>query len=123
MRWGSTLGVWAAEGVVAKRAKTEYRWGAPTSPGLAPWAQEGIPGGAGFSRVAADGLLPPTLQGAKPGRAAGLMDYQPQHRFLALLATADGSAVASWGPLSAQGRWVLRWKDKIDRRFLQQFKR
>ena len=61
--------------------------------------------------------------GANPGHNGGLMDYQPQHRFLALLATADGSAVASWGPLSAQGRWVLRWKDKIDRRFLQQFQR
>ena len=59
--------------------------------------------------------------GAKPGHSTGWMDYQPQHRFLALLATADGSAVASWGPLSTQGRWVLRWKDKIDRRFLRQF--
>ena len=61
--------------------------------------------------------------GPRPGSGGGLMDYQPQHRFLALLATADGSAAASWGPLSAHGRWVLRWKDKIDRRFLQQFKR
>ncbi len=60
---GVGQGVWAAEGVEAKRAKTEYRWGAPTSPGLAPWAQEVIPGGAGFSRVAADVLLPPTLLG------------------------------------------------------------
>ncbi len=57
------LGAWAAEGVEAKRAKTDYRRGAPTSPGLAPWAQEVIPGGAGFSRVAADDLLPPTLLG------------------------------------------------------------
>ena len=60
----AALGAWAAEGVEAKRAKTEYRWGAPTSPGLAPWAQEVIPGGAGFSRVAADDLLPPTLLSA-----------------------------------------------------------
>jgi hypothetical protein len=44
--------------------------------------------------------------------------YVPQHRFLALLATADGRAVASWGPLSARGRWVWRWKDHIDRGFL-----
>ena len=58
------LGAWAAEGVEAMRAKTEYRWEAPTSPGLAPWAQEVIPGGAGLSRVAADDLLPPTLLGA-----------------------------------------------------------
>ena len=56
---GRSLRAWAAEGVEAKRAKTEYRWVAPTSPWLAPWAQEVIPGGAGFSRVAADDLLPP----------------------------------------------------------------
>jgi hypothetical protein len=66
-RWGRRrLGAWAAEGVEAKRAKTEYRWGAPTSPGPAPWAQEVIPGGAGFSRVAADDLLPPTFLGRRP---------------------------------------------------------
>ncbi len=72
----AALGAWAAEGVEAKRAKTEYRWGAPTSPGLAPWAREVIPGGAGFSRVAADDLLPPTLLdrcgAAAPRRCAEL---------------------------------------------------
>ena len=47
--------------------------------------------------------------------------YSPQRRFLALLSTADGRAIASWGLLSAQGRWVWRWKDRIDRAFLQRF--
>ncbi len=47
--------------------------------------------------------------------------YSPQRRYLALLATADGRAIASWGPLSAQGHWVWRWKDRIDRAFLQRF--
>lgn len=47
--------------------------------------------------------------------------YSPQRRFLALLATADGRAIASWGRLSAQGRWLWRWKDHIDRAFLQRF--
>lgn len=37
---------------------------------------------------------------------------------LALLNTADGNAIASWGPLGWQGRWVMRWKDRIDRRFI-----
>ncbi len=62
----AALGAWAAEGVEAKRAKTEYRLEAPTSPGLAPWAQEVIPGGAGFSRVAADDILQPMLLGLQP---------------------------------------------------------
>jgi pyridine nucleotide-disulfide oxidoreductase family protein len=48
--------------------------------------------------------------------------YEPQRRFLALLATADGRAVASWGRLSARGRWVWRWKDHIDRSFLNRFR-
>ena len=61
------------------------------------------------------------LAASDSSHPASLVDYQPQHRFLALLATADGRAVASWGPLSTQGRWVLRWKDRIDRRFLRQF--
>ena len=47
--------------------------------------------------------------------------YQPQQRFLALLATADGSAIASWGRWSVRGRWVWRWKDRIDREFLRRF--
>ncbi len=47
--------------------------------------------------------------------------YVPQRRVLALLATADGSAIASWGPLALRGRWVQRWKDRIDGDFLQRF--
>lgn len=54
--------------------------------------------------------------GAGEGRA-----YRPQHRFLALLATGDGSAIASRGPFGASGAWAWRWKDHIDRRFVRRF--
>ena len=47
--------------------------------------------------------------------------YRPQRRYLALLATADGQAIASWGRLSARGRWLWRWKDRIDRAFITRF--
>ena len=50
-----------------------------------------------------------------------LQDYRPQHRFLALLSTADGSAIASRGPFGVRGRWAWRWKDRIDRRFVSRF--
>ncbi len=50
-----------------------------------------------------------------------LQAYQPQRRFLALLSTADARAIATWGPLGAEGAWAWRWKDHIDRRFLNRF--
>lgn len=49
------------------------------------------------------------------------VSYVPQRRFLALLATGDGRAIASRGGLAAEGRWVWRWKDHIDRGFLRRF--
>lgn len=52
--------------------------------------------------------------------AQTLVAYKPQTRALALLNTGDGCAIASWGPLGWQGRWVMRAKDFIDRRFIHQ---
>jgi pyridine nucleotide-disulfide oxidoreductase family protein len=56
-----------------------------------------------------------------PAAAGDLRVHRPQRHFLALLATADGRAIASRGPFGAEGAWAWRWKDRIDRRFLQQF--
>lgn len=50
-----------------------------------------------------------------------LHHYQPQRRFLSLLALGKREAVAERGPLWASGAWVWRWKDHIDRRFMRQF--
>ncbi len=47
-----------------------------------------------------------------------LAAFKPQQRALALLNTADGRAIASWGRMGWQGRWVMRGKDWIDRRFI-----
>jgi pyridine nucleotide-disulfide oxidoreductase family protein len=47
--------------------------------------------------------------------------YAPQRRYLVLLATADGRAIASRGGLGAAGRCVWRWKDHIDRSFVGRF--
>lgn len=49
------------------------------------------------------------------------IDYVPQHRYLVLLASADGRAIASRGRFGAAGRWVWRWKDHIDRSFIGRF--
>lgn len=53
--------------------------------------------------------------------AQPLQTYSPQSTFLSLLATADGSAIASRGRWSLSGRWAWRWKDHIDRRFIRRF--
>ncbi len=50
-----------------------------------------------------------------------LKPYRPQKKWLALLACGDRYAVASKGRFFAHGRWVWRWKDHIDRKFMAMF--
>ncbi len=50
-----------------------------------------------------------------------LTTYQPRQRSLYLLACGPRYAIASWGGFSAEGAWVWRWKDRIDRRFIERF--
>lgn len=59
------------------------------------------------------------LQRAVVGRP--LVAYKPQDHFLTLLSTGDKHAIAQRGPLSLSGNWVWRWKDWIDRRFVNRF--
>lgn len=50
-----------------------------------------------------------------------LLAYRPQKQALALLSMGDGSAIASRGRFALQGRWVARWKDMIDRAFVNKY--
>lgn len=54
---------------------------------------------------------------------APLRAYLPRPNSLYLLACGPRHAIASWGPWSAEGAWVWRWKDWIDRRFIRRFAR
>ena len=47
--------------------------------------------------------------------------FRPQRRALALIGTGDGAAIALWGMLAFSGRWIWRWKDRIDRRWIARF--
>ncbi|MFN0183679.1 MAG: FAD-dependent oxidoreductase [Aquabacterium sp.] len=72
---------------------------------------------AGVYAVRQGPLLLANLRAALAGRP--LQRYRPQWEFLALLATGDGTAIMSWNGLSTEGRWVWRWKDRIDRGFMR----
>jgi selenide,water dikinase len=50
-----------------------------------------------------------------------LRPYRPQSRTLNLLSCGDRTAIACWGPWWTHGRWVWRWKDRIDRAFIERF--
>ena len=50
-----------------------------------------------------------------------LESYSPQRISLALISCGGRYAIASWGPLAAEGEWLWRWKDRIDRRWIATF--
>ncbi|MBT8114445.1 MAG: selenide, water dikinase SelD, partial [Arenicella sp.] len=44
-----------------------------------------------------------------------------QKQFLSLLSMGDREAIASRNGVAVKGRWVWRWKDSIDQKFMHQF--
>lgn len=46
-----------------------------------------------------------------------------QRAFLSILALGGKTAIARRGPFAVRGAWVWRWKDRIDRRFMDLFPR
>jgi selenide,water dikinase len=74
---------------------------------------------AGVYAVREGPVLAENLLRALEGRSP--RPYSPQGGFLALVATGDGEALASWRGAAVQGRWVWRLKDWIDRRFMERF--
>ncbi len=74
---------------------------------------------AGVYAVRMGPVLESNLRAKLAGKA--LDGYLPQRDFLTLLNLGDGTAVGGkWG-FAFEGRWVMRWKDWIDRRFMQKF--
>lgn len=74
---------------------------------------------AGVFAVRQGPVLAHNLRAALRGQP--LRRYRPQTRFLALLNTADGCAILTYGPLAWHGRAAWRLKDRIDRGFVRRF--
>lgn len=74
---------------------------------------------SGVHAVRAGPVLAYNLLAAAQDRR--LRQFQPRRRVLHLLAGGERRALLSFGPLSASGVWVWRWKDRIDRRFIARF--
>ncbi|MFV0368336.1 MAG: selenide, water dikinase SelD [Hyphomicrobiaceae bacterium] len=47
--------------------------------------------------------------------------FVPQKTFLTLLSTGGANAIAARNGVAVSGRWVWRWKDRIDRKFMAMF--
>ncbi len=74
---------------------------------------------AGVYAVRQGPILWENLVRLRDGRP--LVTYKPQRRFLKLLNTGDGRAIAEYIGLSFRGRWCWLLKDFIDRRFMDQY--
>ncbi len=76
---------------------------------------------AGVFAVRQGPVLARNLMAAARGEP--LDAYRPQRAFLTILRTGAGSAIAGRGQyFAAEGAWVWRWKDRIDRAFMDMFK-
>ena len=53
--------------------------------------------------------------------AEPLSAYRPQPSALAIIGTGDRNAVASWRECAAEEKWIWRWKEYIDRRWMRQY--
>lgn len=74
---------------------------------------------SGVYAVRAGPVLTRNLMAAHHGQP--LKAWRPPQRTLNLLSCGAGHAIASWGPLHAEGAWVWRWKDRIDRAFMAKY--
>ncbi len=64
--------------------------------------------------------LAQNLRRAALGQA--LVPYRPQKHHLSLISTGSRHAIASRGEWSAEGAWVWRWKDRIDRKWMDRYR-
>ena len=74
---------------------------------------------AGVFAVRQGPVLAANLRASALGQK--LIAYRPQADFLVLISLGDGRAIGTRNGLVAEGRWVWRLKDYIDRRFMRRY--
>lgn len=75
---------------------------------------------SGVHAVFAGPQLAANLRAAMAGREPR-KSYIPRSNNLYLMSTGDGGAIASYGPITAHGRWVARLKHWIDKRWIDKY--
>lgn len=75
---------------------------------------------SGVHAVFAGPVLAANLRAVLAGEAPQAT-YRPRWNNLYLMNTGDGSAIASYGPLAADGRWVLALKHRIDKGWIAKY--
>lgn len=76
---------------------------------------------SGVYAVRAGQVLTDNLRRA--AASAPLREFRAQRQALSLLGVSNGEAIAIRGSWVTQGRWVWRWKQWIDERFMARFNR
>lgn len=76
---------------------------------------------SGVHAVFAGPVLARTLRAEMDKRSQRPRRYRPRWNNLYLFSTGTGEAIASYGPLAAQGRWVSKLKHWIDNRWLRKY--
>jgi selenide,water dikinase len=74
---------------------------------------------AGVYAVRQGPVLWENIQRALDGRP--LQNYRPQRSFLKLINLGDGRALGEWKGIAFSGEWAMRWKNRIDSRFMDLF--
>jgi selenide, water dikinase len=74
---------------------------------------------SGVYAVRTGPVLAENIRRALTGRA--LTRYKPQREAMYLISDGEGGAVGTRNGAVFGGEWVWRWKDRIDRRFMERF--